>query len=76
VVGFDSLLQSVQYVVDESGMRKSVLLDYNVWEDILTVLEDLDDAQELEHAKLEHDDTLTMKDVLARYTAAHPDAEL
>lgn len=75
-MGIEGLLDSVQYVVDESGTRKSVLLEYAAWQDILTLLEDLDDAHELECARREHDETLTMKEVLARYTAAHPDAEL
>jgi hypothetical protein len=69
------LLASVQYVVDGSGTRKSVLLDCAVWEDILTMLEDSEDAEEMRRARNEDDETVPLREVVARHTAAHPDAE-
>ncbi len=41
------LLQRSQFVVDASGKKKSVVLDYAVWEDLLVLLEDLEDAEEI-----------------------------
>jgi hypothetical protein len=41
------ILQSVQFVVDSMGNRKAVQLDLTAWEELLSLLEDLEDAQEL-----------------------------
>jgi len=41
------LLQTAQFVVDASGNKKAVVLDYAVWEELLTLLEDLEDAEEI-----------------------------
>jgi len=40
-------LQTVQFLVDASGNKKAVVLDYTVWEELLTLLEDLEDAEEI-----------------------------
>jgi hypothetical protein len=45
------LLQAVQYVVDHEGNKKAALLDYAVWEELLTVLEDLEDADEIQRLR-------------------------
>ncbi len=41
------LLQRSQFVVDASGKKKSVVLDYAVWEELLVLLEDFEDAEEI-----------------------------
>ena len=41
------LLQAAQFVVDAKGNKKAVLFDYSLWEELLTLLEDLEDAQEI-----------------------------
>ncbi len=41
------LLESAQFVVDANGNRKSVVLDYKLWEELLSLLEDLEDAEEI-----------------------------
>ncbi|RMG55966.1 MAG: hypothetical protein D6723_01550 [Acidobacteria bacterium] len=41
------LLQTAQFVVDASGNKKAVVLDYTVWEELLTLLEDWEDAEEI-----------------------------
>jgi PHD/YefM family antitoxin component YafN of YafNO toxin-antitoxin module len=43
------ILQNVQFVVDAAGNKKAVLLDYSLWEELLTQLEDLEDAEEIRH---------------------------
>ena len=35
------LLQSAQFVVDADANKKAVVLDYTIWEELLTLLEDL-----------------------------------
>jgi len=41
------LLQTAQFVMDASGNKKAVVLDYTVWEELLTLLEDGEDAEEI-----------------------------
>ena len=41
------LLQTAQFLVDSSGDKKAVVLDYAIWDDLLTLLEDLEDAEEI-----------------------------
>jgi len=65
------LVQSVQYVVDKRGHRKSVQLDYPIWEEILTLLEDIEDAEELEEAEEEEDTLVPWEQVVADYKKNH-----
>ena len=41
------LFQKAQFVVDADGKKQSVLIDYAAWETVLTLLEDLRDAEEI-----------------------------
>lgn len=41
------VLQQAQFLVDAEGNRKAVVFDYNVWEELLTFLEDWEDAEEI-----------------------------
>lgn len=41
------MLQAAEFVVDAHGNRRAVLLDYKVWEELLTLLEDLGDMEEI-----------------------------
>lgn len=52
------LLQAVQYVVDNEGNKKAALLDYAVWEELLTLLEDLEDADEIQRLREAGEETL------------------
>jgi hypothetical protein len=45
------ILQNIQFVVDAGGNKKAVLLDYSLWEELLTQLEDLEDAEEIRHLR-------------------------
>lgn len=46
-MGVIELLQKAQFVVDSHGNKRAVLLDYASWEELLTVLEDVEDAEEI-----------------------------
>jgi hypothetical protein len=70
------LLQNVQFVVDSHGQRKGALLDMAVWEEILTILEDIEDAEEMRQARQEQDELIPWEQVLADYKAAHPGVDL
>jgi len=41
------LLQTAYFLVDANGNKKAVVLDYILWEELLTILEDLEDTQEV-----------------------------
>ncbi len=42
----NELLQNVQFVVDTVGNETAVMLDYKDWEELITLLEDIEDAEE------------------------------
>ena len=41
------MLQTAEFVVDAQGNKKAILLDYEIWEELLTLLEDWEDAEEI-----------------------------
>ena len=51
------LVQKARFVVDANGKKKAVVVDFAVWEELLTLLEDLEDVEEnkqLREAKQEY----------------------
>jgi PHD/YefM family antitoxin component YafN of YafNO toxin-antitoxin module len=60
-----TLLDSVQFVVDSDGHKSAVLVNLDVWEQILTLLEDLEDAEEIRRARGEDEETIPWKQVKA-----------
>jgi hypothetical protein len=40
-------LEHIQFLVDADGHKRSVVLDLATWEELLTLLEDLEDAAEI-----------------------------
>ena len=46
------LLQSARFVVDADGNKKAVMVDYDIWEELLTILEDWEDAQEIKQLRV------------------------
>ncbi|NUQ36463.1 MAG: hypothetical protein HUU23_01445 [Caldilineales bacterium] len=41
------VLDKTQFVVDARGARQAVLVDYRLWEELLALLEDREDADEI-----------------------------
>ena len=46
-MGVADLIQKSRFVVDSSGEKIAVLLDYAVWRELLNLLEDLEDSEEI-----------------------------
>jgi hypothetical protein len=67
------LLTSVEFLVDTDGKKKAAVLEWPIWEELLTLLEDLEDAEELRQARLEDDEVVPWEQVKAEYLAAHVD---
>jgi hypothetical protein len=41
------VLRQAQFLVDAEGNKKAVVLDYSLWEELIILLEDLEDAEEI-----------------------------
>lgn len=63
------LLEKAQFLVDKSGHRKAILLEYNVWEALLTYLEDLEDAEEIAHLRESGEETISWQQAKAKLRA-------
>jgi hypothetical protein len=50
-MSIEELLQAAQFVVDAKGNKKAVVFDYSLWDELLTLLEDLEDTQEIRHLR-------------------------
>ena len=63
---------SVERITDAEGKPK-VILDQALWEEILSLLEDLEDAEELKRARQEEDESIPWEEVKVKYLTAHPE---
>jgi hypothetical protein len=52
------LLQTVQFLVDHDGNKKAAVLDYAVWKELLALLEDIEDAEEIQRLREAEEETL------------------
>lgn len=58
-----TILGSAHIVVDNEGRRTAIQLDWKVWEQLQTVLEDLEDIAEIEVARQEKDAVFSWEQV-------------
>lgn len=47
------VLQQAQFLVDAEGNKKAVVFDYSLWEELLILLEDSEDAEEIRRLREE-----------------------
>ena len=52
------ILNSVKFVVDPDGQQSAVVVDLEVWEQIVTLLEDAEDAEEIKKARSISEETI------------------
>jgi PHD/YefM family antitoxin component YafN of YafNO toxin-antitoxin module len=57
------LLEKVQFVVDNQGHQSAVLLGLKDWEQVLTLLEDMEDAQDILEAREEQEEEVLWEQV-------------
>jgi hypothetical protein len=50
-MSISDLLSSVKFVVDPNGQQSAVVVDIEVWEEIVTLLEEAEDADEMKKAR-------------------------
>ena len=55
------ILNSVKFVVNPDGHQSAVVVDLDVWEQIVTLLEDAEDAEEMKHARAVKEETIPWK---------------
>jgi len=55
------ILNSVKFVVTPEGHQSAVVVDLDVWEQIVTLLEDAEDAEEMKQARFIKDETIPWK---------------
>ena len=55
------ILGSVKFVVNPDGHQSAVVVDLDVWEQIVTLLEDAEDAEEIEKARSIKEDVIAWK---------------
>lgn len=66
-----TILESAQIVLDSQSNRTATQLDWHMWGQLQQLLEDLEDAAEIELARQEEDDLFDWSQVVADYQAQH-----
>jgi hypothetical protein len=52
------ILNSVKFVVEPDGHQSAVVVDMKVWEQIIAILEDAEDAEEIKRARSVKEETI------------------
>jgi hypothetical protein len=55
------ILNSVKFVVNPDGQQSAVVVDLEIWEQIVTLLEDAEDAEEIKKARSVKEETIPWK---------------
>ncbi|MEW5830294.1 MAG: hypothetical protein AB1846_15510 [Chloroflexota bacterium] len=63
------ILNSVKFVVEPDGHQSAVMVDVEIWEQIVTLLEDAEDAEEIKKAR-------TIKEVTIPWNTAKKELNL
>jgi len=69
-MGLLERMQPIQFLVDAKGKKKAVVLEYSIWEELLTLLEDLEDADEIRRLREAGEETLPWEEAKAELVAA------
>ena len=55
------ILKSIKFVIDPDGHQTAVMVDLNVWEQIVTLLEDAEDGEEIKKARAVKEEIIPWK---------------
>jgi PHD/YefM family antitoxin component YafN of YafNO toxin-antitoxin module len=55
------ILNSVKFVVTPDGHQSAVVVDVDIWEQIVMLLEDAEDAEEIKKARMVKDEVISWK---------------
>jgi len=53
------ILKSIKFVVNPNGQQSAVMVDMNLWEQILTILKDAEDPDEMRQARTIKEDKIS-----------------
>jgi hypothetical protein len=55
------VLRQAQFLVDAEGNKKAVVFDYGLWKELLTLFEDVEDAEEIRRLREagEHEESVS-----------------
>ena len=65
----DELLQNAQFVMDGSGNKTAVLLEYAAWEELLTIVEAMEDAEEIRRSRASGEEAIPWEQAKAELRA-------
>ena len=57
-----NMLERTQFIVDSKGKKTAAVLDYTLWEELMTILEDVEDAEELRQLQSDKIETVSWED--------------
>jgi hypothetical protein len=63
------LTEKVQFVTNANGERQAVQISIEAWEELLTILEDMEDAAERAQARKEEDESIPWAEARLQYPA-------
>lgn len=63
------LLQNAQFLVDTNGNKTAVQIDYAAWEEVLTLLEDIEDADEISRSRASGEEAIPWEQAKAELRA-------
>ena len=55
------ILNSVKFVVESDGHQSAVVVDMDIWEQIVTMLEDAEDAEDIKRGRAVKEETIPWK---------------
>lgn len=53
------ILETVKFVINPGGEKSAVMVDLDIWEQIVAMLEDLEDSEEIKQARTVHEETVS-----------------
>lgn len=57
------ILEKVKFVINPSGKKSAVVVDLDIWEEIVMMLEDAEDAEEIKKSRILSEETILWNEV-------------
>lgn len=57
------ILEKVKFVINPSGKKSAVVVDLDIWEEIVMMLEDAEDAEEIKKSRIVSEETIPWNEV-------------
>ncbi len=66
-------LRTVQFLVDPDGNKRAVVIEYSIWEELLALLEELEDAEEIRRLREAGEEAISWEEAKAELRAGGVD---